>query len=147
MTSTAFDRIFRDSNGEIVVAQPPNLPLIVTSGSEFAETCFNNRWNLYSVRLGSFWLFVYLGVGGIISRCELFSESARFLRTDWCDNVKNSQVILITFQAHDTVRGKYFGIRHHFSATARRWCVEARSALLYGNSKTESQAGRWEQSR
>ncbi|WP_333085307.1 MULTISPECIES: hypothetical protein [unclassified Microcoleus] len=43
MTSTAFDRIFRDSNGEIVVAQPPNLPLIVTSGSEFAETCFNNR--------------------------------------------------------------------------------------------------------
>jgi hypothetical protein len=30
MTNTAFDRIFRDSNGEIVVAQPPNLPLIVT---------------------------------------------------------------------------------------------------------------------
>jgi len=30
MTSTAFDRIFRDTNGEIVIAQPPNLPLIVT---------------------------------------------------------------------------------------------------------------------
>ena len=27
--STLFDRIFRDSEGNIVIAQPPNLPLIV----------------------------------------------------------------------------------------------------------------------
>lgn len=28
-TNTAFDKIFRDSSGEIVIAQIPNLPLIV----------------------------------------------------------------------------------------------------------------------
>ncbi|MDZ8108431.1 MAG: hypothetical protein RM338_22785 [Nostoc sp. DedQUE12a] len=27
--NTLFDKIFRDSNGNIVVAQPPNLPLIL----------------------------------------------------------------------------------------------------------------------
>jgi len=30
-TNTAFDKIFRDSEGQIVIAQPPNLPLIVWS--------------------------------------------------------------------------------------------------------------------
>lgn len=29
VSSTAFDRIFRDSQGQIVIAQPPNLPLLV----------------------------------------------------------------------------------------------------------------------
>ncbi|MDB9509918.1 hypothetical protein PN499_01695 [Kamptonema animale CS-326] len=28
-TNTIFDKIFRDSNGQIVIAQTPNLPLIV----------------------------------------------------------------------------------------------------------------------
>lgn len=28
-TNTTFDKIFRDSNGQIVIAQTPNLPLIV----------------------------------------------------------------------------------------------------------------------
>ena len=29
MKETLFDRLFRDSNGEIVVAQAPNLPIII----------------------------------------------------------------------------------------------------------------------
>jgi hypothetical protein len=29
MENTLFDRTFRDSEGQIVIAQPPNLPLIV----------------------------------------------------------------------------------------------------------------------
>ncbi len=29
MESTLFDKTFRDSNGQIVLAQPPNLPIIV----------------------------------------------------------------------------------------------------------------------
>ncbi|MBE9228831.1 hypothetical protein IQ264_25805 [Phormidium sp. LEGE 05292] len=29
MENTLFDRVFRDSEGNIVIAQPPNLPLIV----------------------------------------------------------------------------------------------------------------------
>ncbi|WP_319422570.1 hypothetical protein [Pleurocapsa sp. FMAR1] len=29
MEKTWFDKIFRDSNGNIVIAQPPNLPIIV----------------------------------------------------------------------------------------------------------------------
>lgn len=29
MEGTAFDRVFRDDEGNIVIAQPPNLPIIV----------------------------------------------------------------------------------------------------------------------
>ncbi|PSB12017.1 hypothetical protein C7B62_03575 [Pleurocapsa sp. CCALA 161] len=29
MEKTLFDKIFRDSNGNIVIAQPPNLPIII----------------------------------------------------------------------------------------------------------------------
>lgn len=37
-TTTVFDRTFRDSEGKIVIAQPPNLPLLVgiaATGLEF----------------------------------------------------------------------------------------------------------------
>ncbi|WP_310488358.1 hypothetical protein [Chamaesiphon sp. VAR_69_metabat_338] len=29
MNNTSFDNFFRDSNGEIVIAQPPNIPILV----------------------------------------------------------------------------------------------------------------------
>jgi hypothetical protein len=33
MDKTLFDKIFRDSNGNIVIAQAPNLPIIVWGSS------------------------------------------------------------------------------------------------------------------
>ncbi|WP_293130163.1 hypothetical protein [Microcoleus sp. bin38.metabat.b11b12b14.051] len=47
MTNTAFDQIFRDSNGEIVIAQPPNLPLIVTIAASVLKLLFTTG-NIYT---------------------------------------------------------------------------------------------------
>jgi hypothetical protein len=48
--NTLVDKIFRDSNGNIVIAQTPNPPLIL--------------WVV--ARCTGKWLVVYLGVAGII---------------------------------------------------------------------------------
>lgn len=37
MENTLFDQVFRDSEGKIVIAQPPNLPLIVGTVSILLE--------------------------------------------------------------------------------------------------------------
>ncbi|MEG4229132.1 hypothetical protein QUA35_23725 [Microcoleus sp. N9_B2] len=37
---TLFDRVFRDSEGKIVIAQPPNLPLIVGIVSSLLKLLF-----------------------------------------------------------------------------------------------------------
>ncbi|MFB2892374.1 hypothetical protein ACE1CI_05445 [Aerosakkonemataceae cyanobacterium BLCC-F50] len=37
MENTLFDQVFRDSEGNIVIAQPPNLPLIVGITSSLLE--------------------------------------------------------------------------------------------------------------
>ena len=37
---TLFDRVFRDSEGNIVIAQPPNLPLIVGVASSLLKLLF-----------------------------------------------------------------------------------------------------------
>ena len=47
MTNTAFDQIFRDSNGEIVIAQPPNLPLIVWIAASVLKLLFTTG-NIYT---------------------------------------------------------------------------------------------------
>lgn len=43
MSSTSiFDRIFRDDNGNIVIAQPPNLPLAIAVISSLLRIVFNS---------------------------------------------------------------------------------------------------------
>jgi hypothetical protein len=37
-----FDRIFRDDNGNIVIAQPPNLPLTIAVISSLLRIVFNS---------------------------------------------------------------------------------------------------------
>ena len=66
-TNTAFDKIFRDSEGNIVIAQPPNLPLIVWGAATLLQLIVTTG-KINTVRCDRFWCFVYLGVGGIISR-------------------------------------------------------------------------------
>ncbi len=40
MNNTLFDKIFRDSNGEIVIAQMPNLPIIVWIAASLLKLIF-----------------------------------------------------------------------------------------------------------
>lgn len=42
MDTSIFDTIFRDENGEIVIAQTPNIPLSVWIGASFLEFIFVN---------------------------------------------------------------------------------------------------------
>jgi hypothetical protein len=42
MEKTLFDKIFRDSNGNIVVAQPPNLPIIVWGVASLLKLIFTS---------------------------------------------------------------------------------------------------------
>jgi hypothetical protein len=42
MENTLFDKIFRDSNGDIVVAQPPNLPIIVWGVASLLKLIFTS---------------------------------------------------------------------------------------------------------
>jgi hypothetical protein len=40
MRDTWFDRFFRDKNGNIVIIQPPNLPIIIWSIASFLQLIF-----------------------------------------------------------------------------------------------------------
>jgi hypothetical protein len=42
MENTFFDTVFRDDNGQIVVAQPPNLPIIVWGVSSLLKLVFTS---------------------------------------------------------------------------------------------------------
>jgi hypothetical protein len=67
--NTLFDKIFRDSNGEIVIAQPPNPPLIVWLAASLLQLVFTtgeiNR-GLDAIAFGSLftwaWLELFQGV-------------------------------------------------------------------------------------
>jgi hypothetical protein len=37
MTNTFFDKAFRDDDGAIVIAQPPNLPIIIWAGASMLK--------------------------------------------------------------------------------------------------------------
>jgi hypothetical protein len=67
--STLFDRTFRDSSGNIVIAQPPNLPLIVAltaSLLQFVLPSGNLQAGLDIVGFGAWftwaWLELFQGV-------------------------------------------------------------------------------------
>jgi hypothetical protein len=42
MENTFVDKVFRDSNGEIVIAQPPNLPIIVWGVTSLLKLVFTS---------------------------------------------------------------------------------------------------------
>jgi hypothetical protein len=42
MEKTLFDKFFRDSNGNIVIAQPPNLPIIVWGVTSLLKLIFTS---------------------------------------------------------------------------------------------------------
>ncbi|EAZ91586.1 hypothetical protein [Crocosphaera chwakensis] len=69
MENTLFDKIFRDDQGNIVIAQPPNLPLIVAVTAFLLKQFISND-NLYMIiniiAFGSFftwgWMELFKGV-------------------------------------------------------------------------------------
>lgn len=69
MEKTLFDKIFRDSNGNIVIAQPPNLPIIVWGVASLLKLIFTTgliNVGLNLVAFGSLftwaWLELFQGV-------------------------------------------------------------------------------------
>lgn len=62
MENTLLDRVFRDSEGKIVIAQPPNLPLIVGIVSSLLKVIFTtNEINLGLdlIAFGSFFTWAW----------------------------------------------------------------------------------------
>ncbi len=69
MSDTLFDQVFRDSEGNIVIAQPPNLPLIVGISATLLEvilTIGKIHTGLDLIAFGSLftwaWLELFQGV-------------------------------------------------------------------------------------
>ena len=69
MEKTLFDKIFRDSNGNIVIAQPPNLPIIVWGVARLLKLGFTTgliNVGLDLIAFGSLftwaWLELFQGV-------------------------------------------------------------------------------------
>lgn len=69
METTLFDKFFRDSNGNIVIAQPPNLPIIVWSVASLLKLILANdliNKGLDLIAFGSLftwaWLELFQGV-------------------------------------------------------------------------------------
>jgi len=85
MENTLFDRTFRDSKGQIVISQMPNLPIIVWLTATLLNlipTNSNIHTGLDAIAYGTagsnrIWLFIHLGVVRTVSRCQLLSEIAR----------------------------------------------------------------------
>lgn len=75
METTLFDKFFRDSEGNIVIAQPPNLPLIVWGVSSLLQLIFTAgliNVGLNLVAFGSLFTWAWL---------ELFQGVNYFRRT------------------------------------------------------------------
>ena len=69
MENTLFDQVFRDSEGNIVIAQPPNLPLIVGISATLLEVILTTgkiHIGLDLIAFGSLftwaWLELFQGV-------------------------------------------------------------------------------------
>jgi hypothetical protein len=63
MDSSLFDKIFRDSEGNIVIAQPPNLPLIAgitTTALKFLFTYGNLYIAVDAIAFGSLFTWAWL---------------------------------------------------------------------------------------
>ena len=69
MEKTLFDKIFRDGNGNIVIAQPPNLPIIVWGVASLLKLIFTSGLSNVGLDLIAFgslftwaWLELFQGV-------------------------------------------------------------------------------------
>ncbi len=69
MEKTLFDKTFRDSNGNIVIAQPPNLPIIVWGVASLLKLIFTSGLTNVGLDLIAFgslftwaWLELFQGV-------------------------------------------------------------------------------------
>jgi hypothetical protein len=62
------EEVFRDHEGKIVLAQMPNLPLIVWIGASLLKLIFTTGKINTGLELLAFGSLVYLGLGRIISR-------------------------------------------------------------------------------
>ena len=63
MEESLFDKIFRDSEGNIVIAQPPNLPLIVGVTATILKLIFttgNLQIGLNAIAFGSLFTWAWL---------------------------------------------------------------------------------------
>ncbi|MGD1919504.1 MAG: hypothetical protein ACFCAD_11805 [Pleurocapsa sp.] len=75
MENTLFDKIFRDSDGNIVIAQPPNLPIIVAGVASLLKLIFTSdliNVGLDQIAFGSLFTWAWL---------ELFQGVNYFRRT------------------------------------------------------------------
>lgn len=75
MEKTLFDKTFRDSNGNIVIAQPPNLPIIVWGVASLLKLISTNgsiNLGLDLIAFGSLFTWAWL---------ELFQGVNYFRRT------------------------------------------------------------------
>lgn len=69
MSESAFDQIFRDDKGDIAIAQPPNLPIIVGVTASFLRLIPSNAYISLGLDLVAFgalftwaWLELFQGV-------------------------------------------------------------------------------------
>lgn len=69
MSDSAFDKIFRDDKGDIVIAQPPNLPIIVGVTASLLRLIPSNTYISLGLDLVAFgalftwaWLELFQGV-------------------------------------------------------------------------------------
>ena len=75
MENTLFDKFFRDNNGNIVIAQPPNLPIIVWGVASLLKLIFTSGYinvGLDLIAFGSLFTWAWL---------ELFQGVNYFRRT------------------------------------------------------------------
>ncbi|MBC7970944.1 MAG: hypothetical protein H7Z11_12635 [Verrucomicrobia bacterium] len=62
METNLFDRTFRDSDGNVVIAQPPNLPLLVwlaATGLKLIPTSGNLHLGLDAIAFGSLFTWAW----------------------------------------------------------------------------------------
>ncbi len=67
MESNLFNQIFRDQEGNIVLAQMPNLPLITWIGASLLKIIFTTGKINLGLESPGVWCFIYLGLGRVIS--------------------------------------------------------------------------------
>ena len=67
MENTLFNRTFRDSDGNIVLAQMPNLPVLVWIAATLLKLILTSGNIHTGLDCTGFWLLVHLSVAGTVS--------------------------------------------------------------------------------
>ena len=92
MDSNFFDRFFRDANGEIVIGQMPNLPIIVWLLASLAKVVYpTGKINLGLDIVATSSLFVW-SIGEITQGVNYFRRSLGLVTLIWLMATKIQQV-------------------------------------------------------